>query len=605
MSLAIRLLGEPRLVRDGEPVAGPRGNKAWAVLAYLVCCRQPPGRRKLAELLFGEADDPLGALRWSLAQLRQALGQSDAVRGDPVALALAADTDVDLRALRSARPHDATELEGLTGELLEGMSFSASPVFEAWLAAERRQVAATVEALLLERAQAALGAGRADAAERMAARLVELNPLEENHQEVLVRCLLAAGDHRGALARVEDYEQLSLREMAAPAPARLRDLVRAAAGPPAAASPAGQAAASLASAAAVRAQLEAGKAAIGAGAVDAGLESLRRACAAAEACGDGYLHARGHLALGSALAHSMRAYGEAAPALHRAIDAAQRIGAHAIAATAHRELGFIDVQAGRGDQAEVWLALAAAEAAGVDEELASIGSVRAMARIDAARYEEAIEALEEAIERGLRCEHKKQVAHSLSHLGRAYVLTGRRALAREKLERALELVEEEKWIAFAPMPEAMLAHVELAEGRAGEARDLLDHAFAIACNLGDPCWEAMACRGLALAEIAAGNHAQGVAWMTDGRARSIRIAHPYQWIHGWLLEGLCRVGRNDERAALWIDQLEALASRTGMRELLLRAYLHRAQRGDARSRDAATLLGAEIDNPSIWGDPPT
>jgi hypothetical protein len=37
VSLAIRLLGEPRLVRDGEPVAGPRGNKAWAVLAYLVC----------------------------------------------------------------------------------------------------------------------------------------------------------------------------------------------------------------------------------------------------------------------------------------------------------------------------------------------------------------------------------------------------------------------------------------------------------------------------------------------------------------------------------------------------------------------------------------
>lgn len=114
----------------------------------------------------------------------------------------------------------------------------------------------------------------------------------------------------------------------------------------------------------------------------------------------------------------------------------------------------------------------------------------------------------------------------------------------------------------------------------------------------------MACRGLALAEIAAGHRAQGVAWMADGRARSIRIAHPYQWIHGWLLDGLCRVGRDDERAGLWIDQLEALASRTGMRELLLRAYLHRAQRGDAQARDAATLLGAEIDNPTIWTDGP-
>jgi DNA-binding SARP family transcriptional activator len=126
VSLAIQLLGQPRLVRDGEPVAGPRGNKPWALLTYLLCCRQPPRRRKLAELLFGEADDPLGALRWSLAQLRQALGQADAVRGDPVDLALAAETAVDLRALRSARPHDAIDLEGLTGELLEGMSFATS-----------------------------------------------------------------------------------------------------------------------------------------------------------------------------------------------------------------------------------------------------------------------------------------------------------------------------------------------------------------------------------------------------------------------------------------------------------------------------------------------
>src|SRR2546428_11574508 len=107
-------------------------------------------------------------------------------------------------------------------------------------------------------------------------------------------------------------------------------------------------------AATARAQLEAGKAAIGVGAVDVGLESLRHACVAAESCKDDYLHARAQLALGSALVHGMRAYGEAAVALHRAADLAHRIGANAIAATAHRELGFVDVQAGRGERSGGW-----------------------------------------------------------------------------------------------------------------------------------------------------------------------------------------------------------------------------------------------------------
>jgi len=92
--------------------------------------------------------------------------------------------------------------------------------------------------------------------------------------------------------------------------------------------------------------------------------------------------------------------------------------------------------------------------------------------------------------------------------------------------------------------------------------------------------------------------------LTDARARCTRVAHPYQWIHGWVLDGMCSIGHRDERAAGWIDELESLASRTGMRELLLRAYLHRAHRGDALARDAATLLGPEIDNPSVWADEP-
>jgi hypothetical protein len=226
-----------------------------------------------------------------------------------------------------------------------------------------------------------------------------------------------------------------------------------------------------------------------------------------------------------------------------------------------------------------------------------------MSHSDAARYEEALECFEDSIDRARRCEHRRQVAWSLALTGRVHVLTSRDHEARGVLENALELVDEENWLGFAPFPEAMLALVDLREKRIDVAGDALEHAFTIACQVGDPCWEGIACRGLGMVEAARGRGQQAVAWLTDARARCTRVAHPYQWIHGWVLDGMCSIGHHDERAVGWIDELESLASRTGMRELLLRAYLHRAQRGDAPARDAANLLGPEIDNPSVWAEP--
>jgi DNA-binding SARP family transcriptional activator len=592
MSLTIRLLGSPRIEWDGESVAGPRGNKAWALLAYLLLSRRPPSRRKLADLLFSEADDPLGALRWSLAQLRHALRQPNALRGDPVDLALEPSTEIDLWRLRSVRLPQAEEIDAATGELLEGMTFATGPAFEAWLAVERCHLAATAQALLLERAQAELGAGDPDTAARLATHLLELNPLEEAHHELLVRCLVATGDNNAALARLEACEDLLRRELGTAPSSRLREIVHAAQAP--------LAMIMKGSAASARGQLKAGKAAIGAGAVDVGLESLRRAGAVAASCNDDHLHAQAQLALGSALVHGMRAYGEAAVALHKAADLAHRIGANAIAATAHRELGFVDVQAGRRDRAEAWLAQAAEEAVGLDEELASIAGVRGMSLSDSARYEEAIESFDDSIERARRCGHRRQEAWSTALSGRVHVLTSRNLQAREVLEHCLELVEEENWLAIAPFPEALLALVDLREKRVDAAGDALEHAFTIACQVADPCWEGIACRGLGLVEAARGRNPQALSWLLDGCARCTRIAHPYQWIHGWVLDGMCSIAHRDERVEGWIDELESLASRTGMRELLFRAYMHRARRGDARAGDAARLLGSEIDNPSVW-----
>jgi DNA-binding SARP family transcriptional activator len=84
MAVEIKLLGSPVVLRDGAPVPPPRGNKSWAVLAYLLLSPVPVSRTRLASLLFSEADDPLGALRWTLNALRKQLTDPAAVRGDPL-----------------------------------------------------------------------------------------------------------------------------------------------------------------------------------------------------------------------------------------------------------------------------------------------------------------------------------------------------------------------------------------------------------------------------------------------------------------------------------------------------------------------------------------
>ncbi|HXF71012.1 MAG TPA: SARP family transcriptional regulator, partial [Actinomycetota bacterium] len=96
MALAIHLLGEPKVLADGVPRPPPRGRKVWGLLAYLLLSGRPAPREDLARLLFGEADDPLGALRWNLAELRRLLGLPDGLQGSPIELALPAGTFVDV-----------------------------------------------------------------------------------------------------------------------------------------------------------------------------------------------------------------------------------------------------------------------------------------------------------------------------------------------------------------------------------------------------------------------------------------------------------------------------------------------------------------------------
>jgi DNA-binding SARP family transcriptional activator len=202
--LEIRLLGYPQIKIDGKQQPSPKGRKVWGLLAYLILTDRHPARSWLAGVLFGDADDPLGALRWSLAELRRLLGDGVALGGDPVVLTLPPETFVDVTASAPFEPGR---------ELIEGADFGSSPGFDAWLMAERRRLAAQSIATARQNVMTMLAVGELEAAIRLATRLVEVDLLDEGAHALLIRCLMASGDRAGANGQFESARQILWREL--------------------------------------------------------------------------------------------------------------------------------------------------------------------------------------------------------------------------------------------------------------------------------------------------------------------------------------------------------------------------------------------------------
>lgn len=592
-SLSVHLLGRPRLRQDGVALPGPRGHKAWGLLAYLICAERPPTRDELVTLLFAEADDPAGALRWNLSALRRALPGAE-LEGDPVRVHLPSGTTTDVRTVAAGRWPEVVVVEDLERELLEGLRFDASPAFDLWLVTERRHLGALAEAALREAALARLAGGDAAAAVGLAGRLVRLNPFDETFQALLVRSLAATGDGIGAARQVARCRELLLRELGVePSPA-VAEAARVPVTSTTAAAVSGRAAAG--------AQLEAGEAAIAAGALDAGLQCLRRAVADAAAARATDVRARALVALGSALVHAARGRDEeAAAALHEALAVAADRELPTLAAAASRELGYVEFLRGRYEGAQAWLAQAAGHAGDDVAERGRIGSVLGSVLTDTADYPTAIATLRTALNLSEAGGDTRRVAYTRSMLGRAHLLRGDLAAAGEELDRSLDQARADGWVAFTPWPDALRAEVDLQTGRLDAAEARLDHALALGCQLNDPCWEGISARGLGLVAAARGDVAGAVDRLSDARGRCARLPDAYLWVEAYTLEALCAVAVAHELASAgtWLAQLDRIAARCGMRDLEVRALLHRAGLGDPAAHEAARIRAADVDSPAL------
>lgn len=223
-ALEVQVLGPLTVRRNGVPVPLPQSKKTRGLFAYLAITGRAHRRDRLCSLLWDVADDPRGALRWSLSKIRP-LVDSEKERF------LLADRDtVELRldggsldwhrirkelasGIESISTERLRELEpAFQGELLEGLDLIDFDEYTAWCAAERehaRRLHTELLWALVERLEAA----PADALPH-ARELVRIDPLDEEARARLIRLLALAGRRSEAKSQYESATRM-LKELGA------------------------------------------------------------------------------------------------------------------------------------------------------------------------------------------------------------------------------------------------------------------------------------------------------------------------------------------------------------------------------------------------------
>jgi hypothetical protein len=109
----------------------------------------------------------------------------------------------------------------------------------------------------------------------------------------------------------------------------------------------------------------------------------------------------------------------------------------------------------------------------------------------------------------------------------------------------------------------------------------------------------MAARGLGLLNTDRGDHAAATHGLTQAAARCSNVSDRYQWVHAHVLDAAitAALDRDSHEAARpLLANLAALAARCDLRELVVRAELHRVRLGDPTAFASARLLSANINN---------
>ncbi len=206
----VRLFGAFEAKHTGTAVKLRR--KTRALLAYLLVTQRPHSRQSLCDLFFAESNDPLGALRWQLSQIRSQLqAQVLEVDDNRVAVNLnAARVDcVEFQQLLVA-PLAMQPLESLQrgvalyrGEFLEDVDLPNTPEFGLWLLGVRANYRQCVVRALREISARLVASDRASDAIAYAQQSANIDRLNESAQLQLITLYAQTGQRQAALDQYE------------------------------------------------------------------------------------------------------------------------------------------------------------------------------------------------------------------------------------------------------------------------------------------------------------------------------------------------------------------------------------------------------------------
>ena len=535
MSLRVRLLGRPSLQHDGAP-RRLEGHKTWALLAYLLLESRAPTRRELAERLWSEADDPLGAVRWALSQVRKAIDPPAEIgERDGVIKIDAEILVVDAGELLRGEWDESSIDDLVRGELLEGMSFGDSPSFDTWLQVQRARVA-SAGADALRWAATLLAHREPDRALTLAERALRSEPFDDALHELIVEIHVGRGDRERARSYLAGIARRYREELSIDAPASIsRPLERP---PRSAAEPL------LRLDVQARALLDTARVRMGAGDHVGARDIALRAARQAGESGDKALEARA-LILGSRTYTSggLGSSREWMSHLQRALHLANELGDRAAIAEIECERGRISLIEGRYGAAEASFRRSRRIAEAIpDASLAGWAqAMLANCHADRCDYATAESDLREALPA------IGWTPYAMALLARVLVSAGNVEEGEAFADAAVARAEREGLLP--PLPWALIqaGNARIAHGDLDRAAERYTRALTIAQETGNRSWQALALRGLGLISRARGDDSHSVTLLREALAREEQ-GQGHRWVLAAILADLVEVEGGRDKA---------------------------------------------------------
>ncbi|MEM7132833.1 MAG: tetratricopeptide repeat protein [Chloroflexota bacterium] len=217
---------------DDSPVTLRR--KTRGLVAYLAMSNSLHSRSSLCDLLFSESNDPLGALRWQLSQIRSKLGAEILIRqNDLVGLnrnAVWIDAvEYERRLMRAVNDvsykHWQSVIELYRGEFLETLNMPDSSAFELWMLGQRAEIRLRHSQVLTNLINRLIEQERLADALVYAQRLVMLEPLQEGVYYNLIWLYGQTGQFEAAIQQYEKYRDIWQTEFGEEPSSTLQELM--------------------------------------------------------------------------------------------------------------------------------------------------------------------------------------------------------------------------------------------------------------------------------------------------------------------------------------------------------------------------------------------